>query len=113
MELLSKLLNCIQNKILPNRGILINGVLIPKLLNNPFASYSLINIDILISHIVHFDKSIVLPLIVFEILGCMFPVLFYTLNKMIALLYIQGFKLFCLIILLTPILLPSSIRLFF
>ena len=90
MEFLSKLLSCIQNKILPNKSILINGVSVPKLLNNPFASYSLINRDILMSHMAHFDKSIVLPLTVFEILGCMFSVcfcFFYTLNKMIAFLY--------------------------
>ena len=30
--------NCIQNKISPNIGTLLNGVLIPKLLNSPFAS---------------------------------------------------------------------------
>ena len=37
-------------------GILFNGVLIPKLLNNPFACCSLKNFDILLSHTAHFDK---------------------------------------------------------
>ena len=34
-----------QNKISPNNGVLFNGVLIPKLLNNPYACCSLINFD--------------------------------------------------------------------
>ena len=38
----------------------------PKLLNNPFACCSLINFDFLLSHTAHFDKIIVLPLLVFE-----------------------------------------------
>ena len=64
---------------------MLNGVLIPKLLTNPFASCSLIHLDFLLSHKVYFDYSIVLPLLVFETLGFMFSVLFYTLNNMIAL----------------------------
>ena len=39
------------------------GVLIPKLLNNPLASCSLINFDFLLSHTAHFDKSIFFVLI--------------------------------------------------
>ena len=34
-----------QNKMYPNNGILFNGVLTPKLLNNPFACCYLINFD--------------------------------------------------------------------
>ena len=45
-----------QNKMSPNNGILFNGVLIPKLLNNPFACCTLINFDFLLSHIAHVDK---------------------------------------------------------
>ena len=47
-------------------GILPNGVLIPKLLNNPFACCLLINLDILLLHIAHFDNIINLSLLVLE-----------------------------------------------
>ena len=68
-----------QNKISPNNRILFNGVLIPKLLNNPFACCSLINFDFLLPHIAHVDKITVLPLVVFETLGFMLSVFFFTL----------------------------------
>ena len=55
----------IKKKISPNTGILFSGVLIPTLLNIPFACCSLINFDFLLPHIAHFDKIIVLPLVVF------------------------------------------------
>ena len=48
----------------------------PKLLNNPFASCVLLNLDFLLPHIVHFDNIIVLPLLVFETLGFMLSVFF-------------------------------------
>ena len=69
----------------PNTGILFNGVLRPKLLNNPFACCSLINFDFLLPHMAYFDKTIVLPLLVFETFGSMLSVFFYTLNNMVAL----------------------------
>ena len=50
----------------PSRGTLLNGVLIPSLLNNPFASCFLINLDFLVPHIAHFDNIIRLPLLVLE-----------------------------------------------
>ena len=53
----------------PNTGILFNGILRPKLLNNPFASCYLINFDFLLPHIAHVDKIIALPLVVFETFG--------------------------------------------
>ena len=56
----------------PNIGTLLNGALIPKLLNSPFASWFLINFDFLLLHIAHFDNTISLPLLVFETLGFMF-----------------------------------------
>ena len=68
--------NCIQNKISLNTGTLLNGVLIPKLLNSPFASLFLINLDFLLQHIAHFDNTIVLSLLVFETLEFMFSVSF-------------------------------------
>ena len=63
-----------QNEISPSNVILFNSVLIPKLLNNPFACCSLINFDFLLPHITHFDKVIVLPLVVFETFGFMLSV---------------------------------------
>ena len=71
-----------------NNGTLLKDVLIPRLLNNPFASFSLVNFYFLAPHIAHFDNIIVLPLLVFETLGFMLSVFFYTLNNKIALFYI-------------------------
>ena len=50
----------------PNNGILLNGVLRPKLLNNPFASCSFINLEFLLLHTAYFDNNIVLPFLVFN-----------------------------------------------
>ena len=60
----------------PNIGTSLNGVLIPNLLNSPFASWCLINLDFLLPHIAHFDNIIALPLLVLEIFGSMFSVFF-------------------------------------
>ena len=67
----------IKNKISPNNRILFNGVLIPKLLNNTFAHCSLKNFDFLLPHMAHFDKIIVLPLVVIEAFGFMLSVFFF------------------------------------
>ena len=71
-----------------NIGNLLNGVLIPNLLNNPFASCFLINLDFLPPHIAHFDNIIILPLVVLETCGSMFLYVFYILNNTIPFLYI-------------------------
>ena len=65
-----------QNKISRNIGTLLNSVLIPKLLNSRFASWFLINLDFLLSHIAHFDNIIDLLLLVLEIFGSIFLVFF-------------------------------------
>ena len=39
----------------PNSGTLLKGVLIARLINNPFASCSFINLDFLLPHAAHFD----------------------------------------------------------
>ena len=44
----------------PNIGNLLNSFLTPNLLNNPFASQFLINLDFLLPHIAHFDDIITL-----------------------------------------------------
>ena len=78
--------NWIQNKISPNISTLVNVVLVPKLLNNPFAFLFLINFDFLLPHMAHFDNIIALLLLLLEIFGSIFLVFFvffYTLNNMI------------------------------
>ena len=52
-----------------NNRILLNGVLIPKLLNNPFASCSFINLDFLLAH--SNDKAN-LPFLVFIVVASLF-----------------------------------------
>ena len=50
-----------------NNRISLNSVLIPKLLSNPFASYSFTNLDFLIPHSAHFDYMINLLFLVLKI----------------------------------------------
>ena len=50
----------------PNNGILLIGVLRPKLLNNLFGPCSFINLDFLLPHIAHFRSNINLPFSVFN-----------------------------------------------
>ena len=50
-----------------NNGILLKGVLIPKLFNNPSASCSFINLDFLLLQTTHFDDKANLPVLVFII----------------------------------------------
>ena len=61
-----------QDRVSPNNGTLLIGILIPNQLNNTLASRSLINFDFLLVHTVHFDQSIILPLLVFETLSFFF-----------------------------------------
>ena len=49
----------------PNNGILLKGALGSKLFNNPFASCSFINPDVLLPYTAHFDNKIVLTFLVF------------------------------------------------
>ena len=67
----------------PNIGTLLNGVLIPNLLNSPFPFWFLINLDFLLSHIAQFNDIIAPPLLVLETSGSMFSVFFYNLNNTI------------------------------
>ena len=59
----------------PNIGILLNGVLRPTPLNNPFASCSSINLDFLLLYMRHFDNNNVLPYLVFKTFEFIFHVL--------------------------------------
>ena len=56
--------------------MLLNGNLIPKLLNNFFASCFFIVLDFLLLHTAHFDTNIVLPFLVFETFKFMFSVFY-------------------------------------
>ena len=78
----------IQNKMSPNIGFLLNGVLIPKLLNRLFASWFFINFDFLLPHIAHFDNIIALPLLVLEMFGSMFSVSFLHFKQYVFILYV-------------------------
>ena len=49
-----------------NNGILLKGVLILNLLNNPLGSCSLINLDFSLLHVGHSDKCTILLLLVFK-----------------------------------------------
>ena len=55
-----------------NNEILLSGVLIPKLLNNPSASCSFINLDFLLPHTAHFDNKAKYHFIVFIIFASTF-----------------------------------------
>ena len=74
----------------PNIGNLLNGVLIPNLLNNPFASWFLINLDFLLRHIAHFDNIITLPLLVLETYGFIFFVCFLNFKQYDSILYVYN-----------------------
>ena len=53
------------------------GTLIPvNLLNDLSGSSSLINLDFLLLHTAHFDKSIIILFLVFTIFGCLLSVFF-------------------------------------
>ena len=71
----------------PNNGILFNGVFRPKLLNNPFASCSFINLDFLLLHTAHFDDNIDLPFLVFNTLEFTFSVSFLHFKRYVNMLY--------------------------
>ena len=62
--------------------MLLSGVLRPRLINNPFASYSFINLDFLLPYTAHFDDNIVLPFFVFNTFQSTFSVFFCTLDNM-------------------------------
>ena len=53
----------LQNKISPNREILLKGVF------NPLASWILVNLNFLLLQDAHFDKDISFPLLVFATFG--------------------------------------------
>ena len=67
--------------------MLLKGVFIPKLLKNPLASCSFVNFDFLLSHTVHFDKSIILTCFVLATFGFLLSVFFCTSNNNVITLF--------------------------
>ena len=61
----------------PNNGILLKGVLRPKLLNNPFDSCSFTNLDFLLPHTAHFNDNIDLRFLVFKTFESKFSFFFF------------------------------------
>ena len=59
--------------MLHKNGILLEGVFS----NNPLASFSFVNLELLLSQTAHFNKSIGFPFFVFATLGFLLSVLFY------------------------------------
>ena len=59
-----------------SNGILLNGGLIPKVLNKPFAYCSFTNVDFLNPYLTHFDGIIILPFFVLKVFGFKFSVFF-------------------------------------
>ena len=73
-----------------------NGVLIPKLLNRPFASWFLINLHFLLLHFANFDNIIDLPLLVLESFGSMFLVFILHFKQYVSILYVLKIHLIIL-----------------
>ena len=64
-----------------------NDILKLKMTLTPLVSCYIVNHDFLILHTAHFDKNVVLPLLVFETLGYIYSLyLFYNLNNVITLI---------------------------
>ena len=71
----------------PNNRIFLDGILRPKLLNNPFASCSFINFNFLPPHIAHFDDNIVVPFLVFNTYEYIFSVSFLHFKQYVNMFY--------------------------
>ena len=65
-----------------------------KLLNNPFGRCSLRNFNFLLSHNAHFDKSIILPFLVFTTCGFVLSVFFLHFKLFYASYSLINFDLF-------------------
>ena len=64
-----------------NNVVLLNGVLIPEILNNPLAFWFLTDLAFLLPHMVHFEDDIVLKLLVFVSLGFVLFVFFFHIKQ--------------------------------
>ena len=60
---------------------LLKGVLIPKVLNDPFASFSFMNLDFLLSYAAYFDDRLNLKFLVFTSFASLFFYFFCTINN--------------------------------
>ena len=61
--------------------MLLKDLLVPKLLNNPFASCSFTNLDFVFPHSVHLDCIINLPFFVLKIFRFKFSLFSYALSN--------------------------------
>ena len=61
--------------------ILLKQFFKPKLVNNPVASWLLINIGVLLSLTPHFNKSIIFPLFAFANLGFVLSIFFQNFKQ--------------------------------
>ena len=75
----------------PNNGILFNGVLIPKQLNNPFDPCFFIRFDILLLHTAPFDDNIVEPFLFYRNFESTFSVSFLNFKEYINMFYKTNF----------------------
>ena len=75
----------------PTKGILLKGVFVSQLLNNPLASW--INYHFLLSHTAYFDKSIILPFFVLATFGFLLSVCFLFFKQYDKLKFIDILKL--------------------
>ena len=63
------------------KEFLLKGAFILKLLNNPLASYCLINFDFVLSHTAHFDRSIIPPFLFVATFGFLLSVFFLNFTQ--------------------------------
>ena len=73
---------------------MLKGFFILKLINNPLAFYFLIDLDLLLLEISHFDKGIILPFFVSTALGFLLFIffLYFKQSDHIAHNYIESFN---------------------
>ena len=87
------------NKMSPNNGSLLKGVVIPDWMNNQQPSCFFINFDFLLLHIVHFHKKMILSLLVFETFGFTFSVCFLHFKQYYSIAFWYVYNIFILAIL--------------
>ena len=71
----------------PNNEILFNGILRPKLHNNPFASCYFINFDFSLPDTAHFDDNVGMLFFVFNTFGSILSVSFSHFKQYVNMFY--------------------------
>ena len=75
-----------------NNGILLNGVLIPRLDNNPPASCYFINLEFLLQHTAHFDEKFDQPILVFLVFTSIFFVFLLHFKQYVSMFVLQYYQ---------------------